>query len=219
LAFELAAAGYDLTLVSRRSATLDETARHIADQSPGATCLIEPADLTDPRAPGRVAGATLKQFQRIDAVANVAGYADFTAIGDITPDEWRATVDTNLSATVMMTAAVWPTFVERKSGFVVNVSSMASVDPFPQFSMYAACKAAVNMFTQCTAKEGAAYGIRAVCVAPGAVETPMLRSILDETALPRDQTHDPEHVAQVIVDCVTEKRSFEPGETILLPNG
>ncbi len=97
---------------------------------------------------------------------------------------------------------------------MVNVSSMASIDPFPGFSIYAASKLAVNMFTRCIAQEG----LRAVAIAPGAVETPMLRGLFDESVIPRDKALDPAEVAKVIVDCITGNRAFESGEVITVPS-
>jgi NAD(P)-dependent dehydrogenase (short-subunit alcohol dehydrogenase family) len=84
--------------------------------------------------------------------------------------------------------------------------------------MYASAKAAVNMFTLCTAREGAAIGVRAVALAPGAVETSMLRGLFDEKAIPHDKTLTPEQVATVIRDCLTGARRFTSGETIPVPS-
>jgi NAD(P)-dependent dehydrogenase (short-subunit alcohol dehydrogenase family) len=131
----------------------------------------------------------------------------------------RRCLDTNIAATAYLTAAAWPTFKQQRRGIFVNVSSVASFDPFPGFSIYAAAKVAINMFTHCTAQEGADCGIKAVCVAPGAVETPMLRSLFDETVMPRDKTLHPDEVAQVIIDCICARRAFQSGETIVVPNG
>ena len=160
----------------------------------------------------------LTQFGRIDAIANIAGFAPLQPMEDITAELWKQCIDTNLSAIVSITAAVWPEFKKKRTGVIVNVSSMASVDPFPQFSIYAAAKAGVNMFTHCTAQEGQAFGVRAVAVAPGAVNTPMLRSLWDESKLPNHKTLAPEQVAEVIVGCITGKRPFTNGQTILLPS-
>jgi NAD(P)-dependent dehydrogenase (short-subunit alcohol dehydrogenase family) len=91
---------------------------------------------------------------------------------------------------------------------------MASIDPFPGLSVYAASKVGLNMFTTCTAKEGAELGVRAVSIALGAVETPMLRGLFDESQLPREKALDPAEVAALIAECVTGKRAFEPGELL-----
>lgn len=218
-ALALAAAGYNVTLVARRAETLAETARLIAaQQGNAARALPLAADLADPAACGTIVARTLTAFGRLDAIANVAGYAQSCPIEKITPEEWRKTIDTNLSYVMYLTAAAWPTFKEQRRGIIVNVSSMASFDPFPGFAMYAPAKAALNMFTLITAREGGPLGIRAVAVAPGAIETPMLRALFNEKILPMDKTLTPDSVAAVIRDCVTGARAFTPGETIAFPS-
>lgn len=213
----LAEAGYHVTLVARTESKLDETARMIDEESKGKTgALAVPTDLTDADAIRRMVEKTLERFGRIDALANVAGSAPMGPIHEIDRDTWRACVDTNLTSVVLTTAAVWPTFEKQKHGTIVNVSSLASIDPFPGFSMYAAAKIGVNMFTQCTAREGKRYGVRAVAIAPGSVETAMLRQNFDEKMIPGDKTLDPAIVAGMIRDCITGDRDFKPGETIVL---
>ena len=215
---QLAQAGYHLMLVSRSRDKLETTARLAAkDAATGVDVDVRPTDLCNAQHARNVATQTLKRFGRLDAVANVAGYAPLVPIKHVTADMWQKVVDTNLSSVVNLTAAAWP-MLKQRGGIVVNVSSMASVDPFPGLAIYAAAKAGLNMLTRSTAQEGQEEGIRAVAVAPGAVETPMLRSLFDESAIGKHQTLDPKAVAKVIVDCITGDRSFEPGQTILLPS-
>ena len=152
-------------------------------------------------------------------LANIAGDAPYMPVGDYDPQIVQRCIDTNLTAAINLVSAAWPTLKSQGGGVIVNVSSIASVDPFPFFSVYAAAKAGLNMFTRCAASEGAEYGIETVAIAPGAVETPMLRGIFDELAIPADKTLQPIEVARLIVDCITGQRAFEPGETIILPSG
>ena len=215
----LSQAGYSVALIGRDGRKLAETAqraRLIA--KPAAQMFPIICDITEEKACAGVVHEAIKRWGRIDAVANVAGVAPLMSLDKIKPADWRSCIDTNLSAIVYMTTAVWPEFRRRKSGVIVNVSSMASVDPFPEFSIYAAAKAGVNMFTRCTAQEAQAFGAKAVCVAPGAVNTPMLRALWDESKLPNDRTLAPSDVASVIVGCITGSRKFVSGETILLPS-
>lgn len=213
VAVRLGAAGYCVVLVSRNREKLEQTAELVDGET-----FIYPADVAEPDAVTMLIEDVLASFGRIDALIHVAGFAEVLPIERITPEHWRRTVDVNLTAAVLLTAAVWPTFQEQHSGVVVNVSSMASIDPFPGFATYAAAKTGLNMFTQCTAHEGEAIGVRAVAVAPGAVETPMLRSMFDEKMIPKDKTLNPDTVADVICGCVTGERDFKNGETIAMPS-
>ncbi len=215
----LTEAGCRVALASRSDEPLEQTARLAGERAEADDCCaVIPTDVCDPKSCADLVDRTVECFGRLDVVVHVAGYAVLRTTQQNTPDEWRRTIDTNLSAAVYLTAAAWPHLRDQGRGVIVNVSSMASADPFPQFSMYAAAKSGLNMFTLCTAREGESVGVRAVCVAPGAVETPMLRSLFDETKLPRSRTLDPARVAEVIRDCALGRRSFKSGETIQLPS-
>ncbi|QDU34082.1 putative oxidoreductase [Poriferisphaera corsica] len=217
-AMMLAEHGFETVLVSRTEKNLDETAMLIRQGCEGAEPLVVAADLTEAGAAKRVVEATIDKFGLVDVVCNVAGSAPLLQIGDITPKIWRDCVDINLSAVVMMTQAVWAHFKSRQNGMIVNISSMASIDPFPGFSIYAAAKVGVNMFTKCTADEGAKLGIRAVAIAPGAVETEMLRENFNEKVIPTEKTLDPSVIAGKVLECVTDHESFSSGETIVVAN-
>ena len=191
---------------------------HGLTEGPGRRPLVVPTDVSNPMACHRLVAAAKDQCDRIVALANVAGYAILATMEELTPESWRRTVDTNLGGTVMLTAAVWPIFREQGNGVVVNVSSMASMDPFPGFSMYAASKAAVNMFTTAAGREGDPLGIRVFCIAPGAIETPMLRSLFDTQTIAPERTLPPEDVADAILSRILDPCAFENGATVPMPN-
>jgi NAD(P)-dependent dehydrogenase (short-subunit alcohol dehydrogenase family) len=219
VSIQLAARGYYLTLVSRSQDKLDQTAQLALEAAPeGVSCAVAVCDLRDTQAVKSLPTQALERFGRLDAIANIAGDAPMMPIEQITPDEWKYCIDVNLSCIVHLTAAAWPVFTSLGGGVIVNVSSMAAFDPFPGLAIYAAAKAGLNMFTHCTAQEGQAIGLRAVAIAPGAVETPMLRKLVNEQALPRDKTLDPADVARLIVGCITGDHPFESGETIKMPS-
>lgn len=215
----LAQEGYAVVLVGRNVRDLRKTEKLIGENGlEHARVLTIAADIGEPAQVRKIVEQTLQTFGRIDALANVAGFAPRQPIDEVTAELWRQTIDVNLSGPVLLTTAVWPTFRAQGSGVIVNVSSLASVDPFPGFSIYAAAKVGLNVFTKCTADEGRKIGVRAVAIAPGAIETRMLRQAFDETMIPRDKTLTPAAVAAVIRDCITGARTFKPGEVILLPS-
>ena len=214
----LAAEGYAVALVGRTESKLRDAAARIAETVGGTTVEPVPADVSEPDGVQRVIDRVLEVFGRVDVLCNVAGYAPLNPLTENTYENWRACVGTNVTAVVMLTKAVFPVMRKHGGGTIVNVSSMASFDPFPGFSMYASAKAAVNMFTRCTADEGKEHNIHAVGVAPGAVETGMLRSLFPKDKLPESSTLDPADVARLVVDCATGKRDAQPGETIPMPS-
>jgi NAD(P)-dependent dehydrogenase (short-subunit alcohol dehydrogenase family) len=218
----MADAGYAVVLVARTESTLEETAEYVRAEAAGASVtLVRPTDVSDSAAVAELVADTLAEFDRIDALANCAGSAPLQPIEKITDEVLEAALAVNLKSVVYLTRACWPTFRKQKNAggaAICNVSSMASLDPFPGFNVYAAAKAGVNLFTKATADEGKKINVTAAAVAPGAIETPMLRENFPAKAIPESKTLDPLLVAGVIRDVLTGQRDFKPGETISLPS-
>eukprot|EP00752_Nemacystus_decipiens_P015893 g14201.t1 len=218
LAVLMAEAGYASVLAARTREKLEETAALVAAEVPGGESVVVPTDVADPDSVNKLVSETLRQFGRIDALANVAGYAPLQPIPRIEDETLRRVIAVNFDAVVYATRAAWPTFKAQKSGSICNVSSMGAFDPFTGFNIYGAAKAAVNIFTKATADEGKRLNVRAYCIAPGAIETPMLRENFSEKAIPADNTLDPMDVAAAIRDCLTGKTDLQSGETRQMPS-
>jgi len=212
----LAESGYNVILAGRTKSKLDQTAEWIKQQMVDGTvtCRAITSDITDAQACKELVRETVQAYGRIDAMANVAGVAPLMPLEQVTTQVLQASLDTNLSSVVHLTVAAWPTFKKQNNGVIVNVSTMGTIDPWPGFAAYVSAKAGLNMFTYCTAQEGAAIGLKAVVVAPGATETPMLRANFDQQQVPPDKAMPPRQVGQIICDCITGKRAFEPGQVI-----
>jgi NAD(P)-dependent dehydrogenase (short-subunit alcohol dehydrogenase family) len=214
----LAAAGWRVALVGRGRAALERVARD-AGSSAAERTLVLARDVGRPDDARAIVVETVARWGRLDALVSNAGTAPVRDI-EATDEALLAEVfAVNAFGPALAIARAWPTFVRQRSGVIVNVSSMAAVDPFPGFFVYAASKAAVASLVRSAAREGAAIGVRAYAVAPGAVETPMLRAIVSEDDLPRSATLDPAGVARVIVECVLGHRPEPSGSTILMPSG
>ncbi|MEO0588887.1 MAG: SDR family NAD(P)-dependent oxidoreductase, partial [Planctomycetota bacterium] len=156
----LAAAGYHVAAAARSEDKLQAAADDARAAAPdGINVLAIPTDITDPASVQALVDQTVDQLGGVTALCNVAGQAPLGPIQSITPDAWRSCVDTNLSSVVYTTQAVWKP-MRKTGGTIVNVSSMASVDPFKGFAMYAAAKVGVNLFTKCTADEGTKLHIK-----------------------------------------------------------
>jgi NAD(P)-dependent dehydrogenase (short-subunit alcohol dehydrogenase family) len=133
-------------------------------------------------------------------------------------EEWRSVLDTNLSAVFYLTKLAWPhlrrSATPARPSAIVNISSMASRDPFPGFAAYAAAKAGVNLFGVAAAREAAPDHILVHTIAPAAVETEMFRRILSKEQYPSEKCLTPQDVAEVIVQCVTGQLRHTSGEVI-----
>jgi len=209
VAQRLAGQGYRLVLVARHVRGLEEVASELETET-----AVASADVGELEEAGKIMDMVRDRFGRLDVLVNNAGMAHLKTLKDATLDEWHEMLSVNASSVFAMTKAAWPLFADQKAGMVVNISSMAAKDPFPGLGLYGACKAAVNLLTLVTAREGKSIGLKAVCIAPGAVETPLLRSMFSEKQVPASAALDPDEVAEVVHHCVTGEREFERGETI-----
>ena len=211
-AVELAGLGYRLALAARDPDSLHQTVSALGGNPERA--FVVSTDVTDPQQVDRLVGQTLERFGRIDAVVNNAGFAPVRLIPDMSVAEWRAVIDTNLSAAFYLCRAAWPAFERQGGGVVVNVSSAAARDPFPGFAAYGAAKAGLNLFGLSAAREGERIGVRVHTIAPGATETDMFRSLPGMDRYPADKTLGPAEVARIIGRCVTGDLRYTSGEVI-----
>ena len=208
----LARAGYRLTLVARDSAALRMSAHQLG--RPTEACCEIAVDLLSFGATMQIVDRTLERFGRIDALINNAGIAPLADIASMSDAGFNSCLGLNVRTVFELTRAAWPAMLRQRGGVIVNVSSMASVDPFPGFAVYGACKAWVNLFTKAAASEGAPHGIRVYAVAPGAVETRMLREHFPD--FPAAETLSPEDVAAAIERCILSRSAPDSGATIFV---
>ena len=208
-AVELSRLGYRVGLMARTESELKETARLCG---PGA--LVLPADVADASAAAGVVARAKQGFGSIDAFIHNAGTAPVAEIDKLTPDQWRAIIDTNLSAAYYFCRELWPIWRIQGHGTVVLISSVAARNPFMGLTAYGAAKAGLNALGLGLAREGAAIGVRVHTIAPGAVETQMLRGVVSKEQVPTEKSLDPKDVAEVIVQCVRGELRYTSGEVI-----
>lgn len=212
-AIALSERGYSVVLAGRRADALEETGSRLRTE-----WMAIAADVASDAGPRAIIHAAMGRFGRIDLLVNNAAVAPLAAIESTDAGMLRAAMETNALGPGVLISLAWPVFQRQRSGCIVNVSSMATVDPFPGFFAYAASKAAVELMVKSCAKEGKRFGIRAFAVAPGAVETPMLRANFPASALPPAKCLSPGAVAAVIVACAEGERANENGTTIVVPS-
>jgi NAD(P)-dependent dehydrogenase (short-subunit alcohol dehydrogenase family) len=163
------------------------------DRVPGGAVQVQ-ADLTDPEAVrGAVGTAASEVGAPLRAVANlVGGYADGQPVAGTPVEEFEALFALNLRPTYLVTAAALPVLARSGGGAVVCVSSRVAQRPFQGAAGYAAANAAVLVFAQVVALEGAADGVRCNTVVPRLIDTPANRAAGIEGGA------DPADVARVI---------------------
>lgn len=209
-ALRFAKGGYNIVIAARNPADLQKAAQRIADAGVG--CEALPVDIASERAAEELIDVAVQRFGRIDVLVNNAGHAPLALIDETSVDQLDRALAVNVKAVFCTTRAAWPVMKRQQSGVIVNISSVASVDPFRGFAIYGACKAWVNLFTKATADEGRELGIRVYAVAPGAVETNLLRGHFPD--FPADQTLDPDQVAGVVEAVCDERLQYASGQTV-----
>ena len=210
-ALHLAAEGYRVGVVGRTAQRLEETRSSIRS-----ACHLITADLSAPHECDRVIEEMLGHFGRVDVLVNNAGFAAQASIEETSEELMRNAIDTNLLGPMCLISGLWPHFLEQGRGCVVNISSLASSDPFPGFLAYAASKSGLDSLTRSILAERPDPSIRAFTVNLAAVETDMLRSMFDHEVVPPTACLQPEEVASFVTECVLGAHDDRQGESIVL---
>lgn len=209
IALRLTRQGASVMITARTQDDLAETTR-LAAGHPG-RCIAHNADVTQSRQVDALAAHCEREFGSVDVLINNAGIAPLASIEETTDSMLANVLAVNVSAVVYACRAAWKALV-RSRGTIINISSMAAVDPFPGFAVYGGTKAWVNTFTTALAAEGKKVGIRVFAVGPGAVETDALRTAFP--TFPADQALQPDDIAGAVEWLLDERCAYMTGQTI-----
>lgn len=181
-------------------------------------------DVADPAAVGQMIERAERELGHIDVLINNAGLGQFGLLTDLTDQEWDRLLAVNLSSVFYTSRAVLPGMIRRKSGCILNLSSIWGMCGGSCEVAYSAAKAGVIGLTKALAKEVGPSGIRVNCVAPGAVDTEMnARLSLEERVALEEETPllrmgTPGEIASLLVFLAGEDASFLTGQ-VISPNG
>lgn len=181
-ALRLAADGHAVVVSGRREEACAATVAEL--EAAGHPALAVAADVGDPAGAARIAAAAEEGFGGIDVLVNNAGIGDAAPVGEETPEGWERVMRTNLTGAFLTARAALPSLVERR-GCVVNVASVNGLLAGPGWAAYSTSKAGLVMLTKSLANDYGPKGVRANCVCPGWVRTPMADADMDEVARAR----------------------------------
>ena len=182
-------------------------------------------DLRDRDATAAFVHEVLERFGRIDVLVNNAGVAREGMLALFDDDAVDTVIDLNLRATISVTRLVSRHMLARRSGCIVNISSIVGISGYRGLSVYGATKAALDGFTRALARELGGRGIRVNSVAPGYLRTAMTGEMeaghLDQIArrTPLGRLGDPEDIAGVVRFLCSPEARFITGQTIVVDGG
>lgn len=204
----------------------DRAAQTVAEiRSAGGTAAAFQGDVSNPDDVRRVVEQTRETFGPIDVLVHSAAISIVEHASDVTWETWRRTMDVNLDGTFHVVYAVKDEMIERGSGRIVLMSSIAALRERENQVHYSASKAAVIAMTRCLAQAWAKHGIRINCICPGLIDTEMAQTlspavhqhIVEYT--PMHRLGRPEEIANLIRFLVSEESSFMTGQTVVASGG
>jgi 3-oxoacyl-[acyl-carrier protein] reductase len=213
IARRLGAMGAAAVLCGRTRAGLEATAETVRKQG-GRAEVIE-CDVTDLGSVEAMAAEVNAGLGRIDILVNNAGVATHEGpLHQLPPESWEQTLNTNLRGVYYCIRACVPAMIRRRTGHIINISSLAGKNPLPNGAAYAASKWGLNGLTYSVAEELRGYNIRVAVVCPGSVHTEFSPHIGKDPA----RMLQPEDVAHVVAMLVTQSPQSFASEVLLRPS-
>ncbi|WUI03535.1 SDR family oxidoreductase [Spirillospora sp. NBC_00431] len=221
-----AEAGAHVIVASRDLSGLEEVAGHVRDL--GGTVSVFRCDVTDPEQVADVVTAAIDEHEGIDVVVNNAGGADHVGpFTDLTAADWEQAMAVNFNSIVSVCRVVAPHMLDRRSGSVINMVSVAGTAGIPMASHYSAGKAAAISLTKTLAVEWASRGVRVNALAPGWIDTHLTRLFTSEeavsetivAAVPAGRWGTVDDVTGPAVFLASDASAFITGHTLLVDGG
>ncbi len=179
-ALALSKAGAKVAIGARRTNRLEKLQNEITKN--GGDVLSHKLDVTKKSECDSFVEATIKKWGSVDILVNNAGLMPLSFVKNLKVEEWDQMIDVNIKGVLYCTAAVIPHMIEKKSGHIVNISSVAGRIVFPSGSVYCATKHAVTAFSEGLRQElSVRSNIRVTCIEPGVVATELTDTITDES--------------------------------------
>jgi 3-oxoacyl-[acyl-carrier protein] reductase len=174
----------------------------------------------------RLTKAAVDKFGTVDILVNNAGFTRDGLIKSMSDDDWDSVIEVVLRGAFLCTRAVVPIMAAQKSGRIINIASRAHHGN-PGQANYSAAKAGLIGFTGSQAREQGRFNITVNCIAPGFVETPLVRALphyekikartIENTPIPRLGRED--DIANAVLFLASDKASWITGETLHVTGG
>jgi len=209
-----AQAGYQLLLLARSQADLEQLAQELRSEN----CRVETiaVDLSDPQAIAPALEDLLSRGLTPTVLINNAGAAYTGALAEMPLEQWQWLLQLNLTSVVQTCQALLPA-LRQTQGLIINVSSHAARNAFPEWGAYCTTKAALASFSRCLAEEERQHGIRVSTLTLGAVNTPLWDSETVHSSFDRRAMLTPERVAETLLSLAQQPSSNVVEDLTLMP--
>ena len=211
----LAAHGFDLLLLARSAAALDQLASDLRPLGPRIE--VAAIDLADPAAIEDPLRALCERAEPPDVLINNAGVAYTGGLTAMPVADWQWLLQLNLTSVFQVCRTVVPLMRARGGGLIINVSSHAARHAFPDWGAYCVSKAALASLSRCLAEEERCHGIRVSTLTLGAVNTPLWASEWVDSSFDRRAMLDPHRVAEAVLYLAQQPPAQQVDDLTLMP--
>jgi NADP-dependent 3-hydroxy acid dehydrogenase YdfG len=221
-ALELSKAGAKVAAGARRVKKLETLKNEV--QKYGGEIIVKKLDVTKKEDCDSFINLVTKTWNHIDILINNAGIMPLSFFKNLKLSEWEQMIDVNLKGVLYCTAAVIPSMITKKSGHIVNISSVAGRIVFPAGSVYCATKHAVTAFSEGLRQElSQRYNIKVTCIEPGVVSTELPNTITDKSlesfveSVKEMESLKAEDIANAIIYSLDSPQYLNINEILLRP--
>jgi NAD(P)-dependent dehydrogenase (short-subunit alcohol dehydrogenase family) len=205
--------GASVTITGTKEERLADASRELGAAARGGSVITQLADVRKYDDVERMLNAAASRFGGIDVLVNNAGIGVFARVSEMSVEQWSDIIDTNLTGAFYCCHAVLPHLRKRGGGWIINISSLAGTNPFPEGAAYCASKAGLNAFSESLMQEVRHDGIRVAYIMPGSVNT----SFSGQQPSGQDWKLAPEDVAEVVTDLVVHPPRSLPSRVEIRP--
>ena len=214
IAEALVRSGTDVCITARKRSEIDEAIKNLAGAGRGRLTGIA-SDVRDYSQVKAVFERTVSDFGGLDILVNNAGIGTFAKVEDMSPDDFRAVLETNLFGVYYCCHEAIPLMKERGGGYIINISSLAGTNAHPQMAAYNASKFALNGFSEALMQEVRHEGIKVSYIMPGSVNTEFGGDTPSEE---KSWQLKPADIAQVVIDLLHHDERSLPSRVEIRPS-
>ena len=213
ISLKLALKGYKVVLASRDEEKLNNIYK-IINKGGGQSQVI----VTDVSKESDIKNLYSKiDLGKVDVVINNAGFGVFNKVQKISSDEWDNQMNTNLRGAFLMTRYITESMINRKTGKLVFINSVAGINAYPYSSAYVASKFGLRGFTSSLREELREHNIKVISVHPGAIDTPFWNNV--NVDFPKDEMMSSDDVAESIVHAILAPNNVVQEEVVIRRTG